>query len=330
MKRKKLPFSYQVAQTSNLDIVYTTSLGVQLAGDSLDLLRTIAPGTVDLIITSPPFALIRKKEYGNEDQDEYVSWLLEFGKLAFPALKDTGSFVLDLGGAYRKGVPVRSLYNYRVLLHFVDDLGYHLAEEFFWYNPAKIPSPAEWVNKRKIRATDAVNTVWWFSKTEHPKADARKVRVPYSQAMESLLRDPAGYYKVTQRPSEHEITEGFGKNNGGALPKNLLQIANTESNSFYMRTVRALGEKTHPARFPAGLPKFFIEFLTDPGDLVVDIFSGSNTTGRVAEDLGRQWIACELNRPYAELSAVRFMEGRTLDEIRNLRRAASEGTPLEL
>lgn len=330
MTRKKPPLSHQITKASNLDVVYKSTLGAQLAADSLELLRTIEPNSVDLIITSPPFALLRKKEYGNEDQDEYVSWLTEFGKLAMPALKESGSFVIDLGGAYRKGAPVRSLYNYRVLLQFVDDLGYHLAEEFFWYNPAKIPSPAEWVNKRKIRVTDAVNTIWWFSKTEYPKADTRKVRVPYSAAMESLLRDPEGYYKVTQRPSEHEITEGFGKDNGGALPRNLLQLANTESNSFYMRTVRALGERTHPARFPAGLPKFFITYLTDPGDLVIDIFSGSNTTGRVAEDLGRQWIACELHRPYAELSAIRFMEGKTLDEIAELRGASAAGTTLDL
>ena len=84
-------------------VLYRTDLGVQVAADSRDILKLFPPESVDLMVTSPPFALLRKKSYGNEDQDSYVQWLCEFGKLALPVLKDTGSFVLDLGGAYRKG-----------------------------------------------------------------------------------------------------------------------------------------------------------------------------------------------------------------------------------
>lgn len=134
--------------------VYQTDLGQQVCGDSQELLALLPEDSVDLIITSPPFALLRKKSYGNEDQSQYVNWLAEFGKAAFPALKETGSLVLDLGGAYQKGRPVRSLYNYRVLIKFCDEIGYRLAEEFFWYNPAKLPSHIEWVNKKKIRAKE--------------------------------------------------------------------------------------------------------------------------------------------------------------------------------
>ena len=297
-------------------VIYTTEEGAQVCGDSRDLLQRLPNESVDLVVTSPPFALLTKKEYGNEDQDEYIQWLSEFGRQCVRVLKPTGSLVLDLGGSYRRGVPVRSLYNYRVLIEFVDILGYHLAEEFFWYNPAKIPSPVEWVNKRKIRAIDAVNTVWWMSKSFYPKADVRNVLVPYSEAMTKLLRDPDGYYKDARRPSDHEVTRGFGKDNGGAIPKNLLQIANTGSNSFYHRQCRMLGCRSHPARFPEELPRFFIEMLTDPGDLVLDIFSGSNTTGWVAENLGRRWLSFELDRSYCALSAIRFMEGLEEDEIR--------------
>jgi len=103
-------------------------------------------------------------------------------------------------------------------------------------------------------------------------------------------------------------TKGFGKRNAGAIPSNLLQIPNTDSNSHYLRLCQLLGKDSHPARFPADLPRFFLKFLTDPGDLVLDIFSGSNTTGRVAEELGREWISIESNRDYAVLSAIRFME----------------------
>lgn len=296
-------------------VVYQTQRGVQLCGDSRELLRTLDSGSVDLLVTSPPFALLRQKTYGNEDQDKYVAWLCEFGREAHRVLKDTGSFVLDLGGAYQRGRPVRSLYNYRVLLAFCDEIGYQLAEEFFWFNPAKLPSPIEWVNKRKIRAKDAVNTVWWFSKGDWPKADVRNVLAPYSARMKKLLADPASFYRPKDRPSGHDIGAGFAKENGGAIPSNLLQIPNTESNSQYLRACKALGLDSHPARFPSDLPRFFIRFLTDPNDLVVDIFSGSNTTGAAADELGRRWIGMELDRQYAALSAVRFMDGWADDRI---------------
>lgn len=142
--------------------VYATKLGKQLCGDSRELLAELPEESVDLVVTSPPFALLRKKKYGNHEQAEYVAWLRAFGQAAYPALKPTGSFVIDLGGAYVKGHPVRSLYNFRVLIDFVDTIGYFLAEDFYWHNPAKLPSPIEWVNKAKERVKDSVNTIWWF------------------------------------------------------------------------------------------------------------------------------------------------------------------------
>ena len=289
--------------------VYRTLLGTQLTGDSRELLPHLPDESVDLLITSPPFPLLRKKAYGNEDQAEYVDWLAEFVQLAHPKLKNAGSLVVDLGGAYRRGVPVRSLHQFRFVVKVVDEVGYHLAEEFYWHNPSKLPSPIEWVNKRKIRVKDSVNTVWWFAKTEWPKADINNVRVPYSSRMRKLLDDPGRFYAPGERPSQHSISERFGKDNGGAIASNLLSIANTDSNSYYMRTARELGIMSHPARFPEGLPQFFIRMLTCEDDLVLDIFSGSNTTGAVAEREGRRWLAFEADREYAALSLLRFLEG---------------------
>lgn len=290
------------------DIVYTTNLGTQVCRDSRDALAMLPEDSVDLVITSPPFALLREKEYGNRSQNTYVEWLHEFGVQVKRVLKPTGSFVLDLGGAYERGKPIRSLYQWRVLLDFCDNIGLRLAEEFYWHNPAKLPSPIEWVNKRKIRVKDSVNTVWWFSKSDWPKADVRKVLTPYSDRMKKLIQDPERFYTPKDRPSGHDIGTGFGIDNGGAIPPNLLQIPNTEATSSYLRRCKALGREGHPARFPAALPEFFIKFLTDPDDLVVDIFSGSNTTGKVCENLGRRWISMEERRDYAALSLIRFLD----------------------
>jgi len=288
--------------------LYKTKFGESFVGNSLDLMKSMDEGSVDLVVTSPPFALLRKKEYGNKDQDEYVEWLTKFGHEVYRILKDTGSFVLDLGGAYKKGRPVRSLYNFKVLIAMCEKCNFNLAEEFFWHNPSKLPSPIEWVNKRKIRVKDSVNTVWWLSKTDFPKADVKKVLKPYSERMKKLLDDPEKFYKAKDRPSGHNISKSFGKGNGGAIPPNLLQIPNSNSNSQYMRHCKHFGIKRHPARFPIKLPLFFINFLTDPGDVVFDIFAGSNTTGEIAEKKGRNWIACDTNREYVAASAFRFFD----------------------
>ena len=297
---------------------YVTHFGAAYCGDSLELLTQIPDNSVNLVLTSPPFALQRKKEYGNKNQDEYINWLMKFAKLVYQKLTGDGSFILDLGGAYRKGVPARSLYNFRVPIRFCDELGFFLAEDFYWFNPSKLPSPIEWVNKRKLRAKDSVNTVWWFSKTEWPKADVTKVLTEYSERMKKLLQDPDEFYTPKKRPSGHDISKSFAKNNGGAIPSNLLQIPNTESNSQYLNGCKTVGTKGHPARFPSKLPEFFIRFLTEPSDLVIDIFAGSNTTGAVAETESRRWLAFELQSEYLAASSFRFIDKHIKSEDMNL------------
>jgi site-specific DNA-methyltransferase (cytosine-N4-specific) len=297
---------------------YKTALGSMYCGDSIEMLSKIPDNSINLVMTSPPFALLRKKEYGNEDQHEYVEWLAQFAGLVFRKLRNDGSFVLDLGGAYQRGIPSRSLYNFRVLLKFCDGIGFHLAEDFYWYNPSKLPSPIEWVNKRKIRAKDSVNTVWWFSKTAWPKANVSNVLTEYSDRMKQLLKAPDEFYSPAKRPSGHDISTGFSKDNGGAIPSNLLQISNSESNGTYLSGCKMLGIKGHPARFPAKLPEFFIKYLTEPGDLVVDIFGGSNTTGFVSEGLERQWLSFDLDINYVAASVLRFIGSNNEDDIRKV------------
>jgi len=304
----------------SIRLLYSTRLGRAYLGDSLELLDSVPTASVNLVITSPPFALQRRKEYGNLPQHEYVDWLALFAVKIWRVLAEDGSFVLDLGGAYEKGRPVRSLYNYRVLIRFCDDLGFNLAEEFFWFNPARLPSPIEWVNKRKIRTKDAVNTVWWFSKSDYPKARVDNVLVPYSDRMKRLLADAGRYYSPKKRPSGHDISTAFSRSNGGAIPPNLLEIPNTESNSNYLRCCKLTGAKGHPARFPTRLPEFFIRFLTDPGDTVLDIFAGSNATGWAAERNDRRWLAFENERRYLAESAFRFAEPQDDGCIKSLYR----------
>lgn len=282
---------------------YKTDLGRAVHGDSLDLLRETSDASVNLVMTSPPFALHFKKEYGNESQQDYIPWFMKFAREVRRVLRDDGSFVVDIGGAWEPGRPTRSLYQFKLLIALVEEAGLHLAQEFYWHNPGKMPAPAEWVTVRRIRVKDSVNCVWWLSKTPWPKSDNKRVLVPYSPDMERLIKKG---YKAKQRPSGHNVTAKWGKDQGGAICSNLFSHGNNDSNGLYLKRCKEAGIKPHPARFPVQLPEFFIKFLTDEGDLVMDIFGGSNTTGAAAEGLGRKWITCEQNKDYLDGSRLRF------------------------
>lgn len=282
---------------------YRTGSGAMFCGDSLSLLAAVPAESVDLVVTSPPYALHFKKAYGNVAKAAYVEWFKPFGTEILRVLKPTGSFVLNIGGSYNAGTPTRSLYHFRLLLMLCDEVGFRLAQECFWYNPAKLPAPAEWVNVRRFRVKDAVEYVFWLSKADFPKADNRRVLVDYSPDMLRLI---AKGYRAKDRPSGYKITSKFQRHLGGAIPSNVIERGNNESNSAYLKRTAAAKQKVHPARFPAALPDFFIRLLTEEGDLVLDPFAGSNTTGAVAQDLRRRWLAFELLRDYAENSRLRF------------------------
>jgi site-specific DNA-methyltransferase (cytosine-N4-specific) len=292
------------APTAEPKPFHKTKLGTIYLGDSLAVLRNqIKPKSVDLIMTSPPFGLVRKKDYGNVDSHEYLEWFRPFGEAFKRVLKDSGSLVIDIGGAWIPGQPTRSLYHYELLIMLCREIGFHLAQDFFWWSPSKLPTPAEWVNIRRIRVKDAVNCVWWLSPTPWPKASNRRVLAPYSEAMKGLLKNG---YKAKRRPSGHDISEKFSINNGAAIPPNLIALPNTESNSYYLRYCKEHGLVSHPARYPAALPELFVRMLTDKGDLVVDPFGGSCVTGEVCERLKRRWICSELMEDYVKGALGRF------------------------
>ena len=304
--------------------LYETKLGRMFCGKAEDLLRSRLAswyrGRVQLVFTSPPFPLNRKKAYGNLQGDEYVEWLAGFAPLLANYITDSGSIVLELGNAWEPGRPTMSTLPMKALLAFLERAGLYLCQEFICFNPARLPSPAQWVTVERIRVKDAFTRVWWMAKSEKPKANNRDVLTEYSDSMKRLLKK--GTYNPGRRPSEHHIGEtSFLEDHGGAIPPNVLvptledmipsllevlPIANTRARDPYQTYCREHGIDPHPARMPARLVEFFVSFLTDEGDRVMDPFAGSNTTGAVAEALRRKWIAIEADRMYAEASGARF------------------------
>lgn len=309
----KRPATQPVTAQLQLRPHYATELGAAILGDSLEVMRRLPESSVNLVVTSPPYALHFKKEYGNADQSRYVEWFVPFAREIRRILADDGSFVLNVGGAWTPGKPTRSIYTYKLLIALVENVGLNLAQEFFWYNPAKMPVPAEWVTVRRIRVKDAVEFVWWFGKTPWPKANNRAVLRAYSADM---IRLNQRGIRRTKRPGGHAINEGFADTQaGGSIPPNviddvtasdLLRFGNNAANDKYTLRCKEAGIKIHPARFPAVLPEFFIRLCTDYDDVILDPFAGSNTTGMVGEALERRWIAIESDRDYLDASRFRF------------------------
>jgi site-specific DNA-methyltransferase (cytosine-N4-specific) len=296
----------------NIPPYYRTVLGAAYLTEALELLRALPENSINAVITSPPYALHFQKEYGNVSKQDYVSWFLPFASEIRRVLTEDGSLVLNIGGSYNQGSPTRSLYHFKLLIALVEQVGFHLAQECFWYNPAKMPVPAEWVTVRRIRIRDSVEYVWWLSKTPWPKANNRAVLRQYSKDM---IRLNAKGLNGTTRPSGHNIRSSFSKvESGGSIPANvieemptdLLKMGNNAANDPYTIKCKEAGVKVHPARFPAALPEFFAKLLTTEGDIILDPFAGSNTAGAVAENLQRRWIAIEKVEEYLASSKFRF------------------------
>ena len=289
-------------------ISYQTSNGVMYHGkceDILGLYKQTIEKPVNLIFTSPPFPLKRAKKYGNMTGEEYLDWLKELAILFSSILADDGSIVIELGNSWETGIPVQSTLPIEALLAFKNAGNFHLCQEFVHYNPARLPSPIEWVNKKRVRVKDSFTRIWWLSKNPSPKANNKNVLVPYSRQMQKLLK--TGKYNSGKRPSEHDIgSESFSTDNGGAIPSNVIIASNTVSNDEYLKYCKNNNLEIHPARMPKELPEFFINFLTEKGDLVLDPFAGSNTTGYTAEVLERRWIAIEAEQKYVDGSIGRF------------------------
>ena len=290
-------------------IAYQTNMGVMYHGKCEEIIRKYKENSgkpVNLIFTSPPFPLNRAKKYGNMTGDEYLAWLKDLASLFSSILADDGSIVIELGNAWEQGFPVQSTLPMEALLAFKNAGNFHLCQEFIHYNPARLPSPIEWVNKKRVRVKDSFTRIWWLSKTPHPKANNRNVLVPYSKQMKKLLK--SGTYNSGKRPSEYDIGEkSFSTNNGGAIPSNVIIASNTVSNDDYLKYCKQNNFEIHPARMPKELPEFFIQFLTDEGDLVLDPFGGSNSTGCIAQKLNRNWISIEAEKKYIDGSVGRFL-----------------------
>jgi site-specific DNA-methyltransferase (cytosine-N4-specific) len=294
----------------NRDLAYSTGLGKMFIGEAKKLLTSSMmedyKGKIQLIFTSPPFPLTKQKKYGNHKGQEYVDWLSSFAVIFRDLLKPDGSIVIELGNSWEPKKPIMSTLNLQALLAFLNEGDFNLCQQFVHYNPARLPSPVQWVNVERIRVKDAFTYIWWMSPNERPMSNNRNVLTPYSESMKKLLSSQK--YNSGKRPSEHSIgTTSFLKNNKGSIPSNVLTLANTKSFDTYQSFCRSHDLPIHPCRMHPEIPEFFIRFLTQPSDIVLDPFAVSNTTGAIAERLGRRWLTFEINEYYVRGSRAWFI-----------------------
>ena len=255
--------------------------------DCTETMDGIKSDTIDLIITSPPYAGKRTAQYVSPKPDAYVEWFMERAAGMYRVLRPTGSFILNIKEGAKNGV--RQTYVYELVLAMQRN-GWMWVDEYVWHKTD--PVPGYWPGRLK----DGWERCYHFAKKPGFKFNRDAVRVPLSPSARRDKSNPTPAQMVDKR-IERSTSSGFGanreqlRNRDSALPSNVISmpVAHTASGG-------------HPATFPISLPSWFIKLLTDPGDIVYDPFMGSGTTARAAAALGRRWIGSEISAEYCRMA----------------------------
>lgn len=204
--------------------IFETDLGRMLWATAEAGAGVIDDSSINLILTSPPYPLLKPKRYGNRQGENYLDWLCDLASEWKRMLVDNGSLVLNVGPVWDRNQPTQSLYEERLLLRLVDEIGFHLAQRCYYHSPSRIPS-SEWVTIRRVRVRNTLENIWWLSKSPNPKADNRRILLPYSDRMLKLIA--SGGETKRERPAGHGGTRnGFSRDNGGMIPSNLITTTN--------------------------------------------------------------------------------------------------------
>ena len=276
-----------------------------LCGDCTQKLKEIDEETIDLIVTSPPYA--DQRDYGVTDTkiaaDGYVEWFRPKAEQIYRVLKKNGSFVLNINDKVVDGF--QHLFVFKLVIMLCEDVGFHLVRDYIWHNPATPPNI--YSTGKYGRTKKSHEYCFWFSKSAEWTFNLDPVRTPYKRGMEKFLNgEGKGERAKNRRPSTHSFDCGkIWTNHGGADPGTVLSISNTNSNDNFMRFCKEKGI-AHPARFPEKLVEFFVLAGSNENDVVLDPFSGSGTTCVVAARNGRRWIGIDANEQFCELARERL------------------------
>jgi site-specific DNA-methyltransferase (cytosine-N4-specific) len=296
----------QCIERGTVVTLYTTSLGSFLWGHAEDVISSLDRGSVNLVFTSPPYPLLRKKEYGNLNGEAYLNWLEDILGLHLEALAPHASLLVNLGEAYeQRGSPALSTYREELTIRARKNLGLSLFGKYYWHNPSKPPA-GHWVTHAKCRPKNDAEEILWFAKTgESPRFYGENALRPYGATMRKLLE--RGGDSRAKRPSGHgDSKNGFSVDRGGSWPGQVISLPNAASNGPYFSFCRDHGLPPHPARFPEKLAHLMVSTHSQKGDLLFDPFGGSGTMAEMAEALERRWVVGERDLNYSISSIGRF------------------------
>ncbi len=252
-------------------------------GDALEILQTIEKESIDLIVTSPPYADSRTNTYGGIKPDEYNEWFLPITQELLRILKPTGTFILNIKEKVVNGE--RHTYVIELILNMRKQ-GWLWTEEFIWHK--KNCYPGKWPN----RFRDAWERLLQFNKNKFFKMYQEEVMIPIGDWAEKRLSNLSHTDKIRDTS---KVGSGFGKNVSNWVGKDMVYPTNV------LHLATECGNKNHSATFPYALPEWFIKLFTRPGDVVLDPFMGSGTAIFAALNMGRKAIGIDINPEYYNL-----------------------------
>jgi site-specific DNA-methyltransferase (adenine-specific)/site-specific DNA-methyltransferase (cytosine-N4-specific) len=261
-------------------------------GDAKDMLKNVSNETIDLIVTSPPYADQRKSTYGGVSADKYVSWFMPIADELQRVLKPTGTFILNIKERVINGE--RSTYVLELILEMRKH-GWLWTEEFIWHK--KNCYPGKWPN----RFRDAWERLLQFNKSKKFNMYQDEVMVPMGDWAKTRLNNLSETDKI--RDNSH-VGSGFGKNISNWIGRNMAYPTNV----LYLATECA--NKNHSAAFPEELPSWFIKLFTKENDIVMDPFMGSGTTILAAQKLKRNSVGIEIKKEYYDMVDKQIKEGQ--------------------
>ena len=293
---------------------FSTELGIALWADCRDVFSRIDE-PVHLVLTSPPYALARPRDYGNPGRDEYVDWLCSCLEPVVARLVPGGSLFLNVSNdIFEAGSPARSLYRERLVIALHERLGLHKMDEWIWHNPTKAPGPIQWASKERVQLNVAWEPIYWF--TNDPRAcfaDNRRVlRAHTARHTQYIANGGSGSAAVFGDGANRRRTGAFGTPTAGAIPRNVLTVPHRCPSQTALRAwCKSQGIPVHSATMPLALAEHVVRFASSPGQLVADPFGGWGTTAVAAELNARRWIISERMRAHLFASRWRMhaMEG---------------------
>lgn len=290
-------------------IGFATDLGVAIWARCESVFAGLGE-QIHLTLTSPPYPLASARAYGNPSESEYVDFICRTIEPLVKHLAPGGSICLNVSNdIFSRGSPARSLYLERLVLALSDRLGLSLMDRLVWRNPSKPPGPIQWASIHRLQLNVEYEPVYWFTNDpSRVRSDNRRVLAPHTEQQKSLIAKGGDQRTASYCDGAYRLKPGsFGNETPGKIPRNVLSFShNCSDQRRYKAHCRDVGLPSNQAPMPLALAKFLVEFLTEPGDLVADPFSGSFTTAKAAETLGRRWIGTEQMLEYVLGARSRF------------------------